>query len=319
MKTAHLNLLVSGIILLSGASADALEKHYAEEGELIAAQDYIGIYMQVPRNVQKTIGLKIVEARASAVRDKVHLNGRVPQDVDDIVDVYTSQRGILHECLVSLGQRVAAGETLCTVFTEEGNERMDIKAPGPGIVIAEFIKPGERADTISPLLTLADYSKIPVNFDVYEKDIRKIKLGQKVLVYSRAYPDTVFEGKVTFISPRIDETTFTLKIRALVDNPDYLLKPGMFTRGEAVLESAEGHVAVPPYSVQNLDGIDVVFVQDEEDSFVPTEVRVAYKGQAETIVSGEIYAGDRVVVDGAYNLKSKILESEIVGGCTHGH
>ena len=176
-----------------------------------------------------------------------------------------------------------------------------------------------RVDTISPLLTLADYSKIPVTLDVYEKDVGKIKLKQKVSVYSSAYPDVIFKGRVIFISPRIDETAFTLKIRVLVDNPDYYLKPGMFVRAEAGLESPDEHVSVPSFSVQNLEGIDVVFIQDEPESFIPTEVEVAYIDQDKTIVKGDIREGELVVVDGAYNLKSKILEADIVGGCTDGH
>ena len=60
----------------------------------------------------------------------------------------------------------------------------------------------------------------------------------------------------------------------------------------------------------------MVFVKDEEESFIPTEVRVRFAGRKQTSVEGEINEGDLVVADGSYILKSKILEHEIAGGCT---
>jgi multidrug efflux pump subunit AcrA (membrane-fusion protein) len=320
MNIFKINFITVSLLLFCIAStAHALEKNYTGGDEEVAAHDYIGIYMEIPEKVQNIIGMKTAKAEKSDIKEKVHLNGRVPQDVEDITDVYVSQRGILKECFASLGVQVSKDQVLCTMEADSGPKVIEVTAPTSGVIIAQFSRVGETADTVSPILTIADYSKLPVTFDVYEKDVGKIKMNQKVLVYSSAYPDKTFEGKVIFTSPRIDETTFTLKIRVLVDNPDYLLKPGMFVRGEAILGTEETHVAVPSYSVQNLDGIDVVFVQDEKESFIPTEVRVAYKDKGTTIVSGDVYEGNLIVTDGAYNLKSKIMESEIVGGCAHGH
>lgn len=319
MKIFSINLVVIGLLLSSAVPVYALEKDYADEGEAVEAYDYIGIYMEVSGQVQQVIGMRTTKAVNSEFKEKIHLNGRVPQDVEDISEVYASQRGVLKECIASLGVQVKVGQVLCKMESEADQTIVDVIAPTSGVVVAQFSNPGETVDTISPIQTIADYSKLPVNFDVYEKDIGKISLEQKVLVYSSAYADKTFEGKVTFISPRIDETSFTLKIRVLVDNAQLLLKPGMFVRGEAELGSEDAHVVVPSDSVQNLDGIDVVFVQGEKDSFIPTEVKVAYKDKDQTIVSGDVYEGNLIVTDGAYNLKSKILESEIVGGCAHGH
>ncbi len=327
MKISFINIVVLSFVLIGVSFSQAEDDHAGHnhgpneehQEEEFSAEDYIGIYMEVPEKAQKAIDLRTEPVQKSDVKGKVLLNGRIPQDVEDIIEVYVPQSGILQECLINLGEKVFKGQVLCSVKAEDSDEIINVSASREGIVIAQFSKPGERVDTISPLLTLADYSKIPVTLDVYEKDVGKIRLKQKVLVYSSAYPDKTFQGRVTFISPRIDETAFTLKIRVLVDNPDYDLKPGMFVRAEAGLESPEEHVSVPSFSVQNLDGIDVVFVQDEPESFIPTEVEVAYIDQDKTIVKGDIRAGDLVVVNGAYNLKSKILESEIVGGGAHGH
>lgn len=319
MKILRINLVLVIFCVFFAMSAYALEKSSGGQEQDVEAYDYVGIYMEVSEKVQKIIEMKIAKAQKSVFKEKVHLNGRIPQDVEDITDVYAPQRGKLKECVAFLGVQVQKGQVLCRVELETDQRVVDVIAQTSGVVIAQFSNPGEVIDTIVPIQTIADYSKLPVNFDVYEKDVGKIQLDQKVFVYSSAYPDKLFEGKIIFISPRIDETSFTLKIRVLVDNSNLLLKPGMFVRGEVVLGANEEHVAVPLDSVQNLDGIDVVFVQDEKESFIPTRVHVAYKDKKQAIISGDVNENNFVVTDGAYNLKSKILESEIVGGCAHGH
>lgn len=320
MKAPKINVMFISVLTLWALSAHALEdKHAGEEHQDVQASDYIGVSMEIPKKIQELIGMKTVKAVRSRDGEKVHVNGRIPQDAEDFAEVYVPQRGELKECMASLGSMVSKGQVICRVESESTKEIIEVTSPASGVIIGNFSKPGDMVDAVTPIHTIADYSRLPVSFDVYEKDAGKIQMGQRVLVYSSAYPEQPFEGKIVFVSPRVDETSFTLKIRAMVDNPDYRLKPGMFVRGEILLDTGRDHIAVPSDGVQNLDGIDVVFVQDEDGSFVPTAVRVTYVDNGLTLVAGDISEKDFIVVDGAYNLKSKILENEIVGGCAHGH
>ncbi len=315
-----LNLVhISAVFALMASSAYASESGQSKVDETIQASDYVGVSMVIPEKTQQLIGLKTVQAKEVEESKKISVTGRIPQDVERTTEIHAPESGVLHDCTATLGVRVKEGQVLCRFKSTKTGVMTAIESPVDGVVIADFSKPGDRIDTLSPIHTIADFSKIPVNFDVYEKDMGQVRMGQKVLVYSSAYPKKVFEGKIVFISPRIDETSFTLKIRALVENPDYLLKQGMFVRGSILVQDAGAHVSVPAYSVQNLDGIDVVFIQDSDGSFVPTEIEVTYSGHEEKLVQGDIQDGDWVVTDGAYSLKSKIMEHEIVGGCAHGH
>lgn len=87
----------------------------------------------------------------------------------------------------------------------------------------------------------------------------------------------------------------------------------------ARLRSVREFWFIQPDAVQDIDGADVVFVKDEGESFIPTEVKVKYAGRRQSSVEGEINMGDLVVADGAFILKSKIMEDEIAGGCADGH
>jgi len=318
MKVLKICLIFLSVLTLYVVSAYSLEKNYtSSEEEEVSASDYIGISMEIPIGIQNVIGIKTVQAEKAEERGKVHVTGRISQDVDEISEIYAPQRGVLKKCLASLGVKVKEGQVICLIESEATKESIEIKSPSSGIIVADFSKPGDTVDSVSPIHTIADFSKLPISFDVYEKDVGKVQMGQKVLVYSSAYSEQTFEGKIIFVSPRVDETSFTMKIRVLVDNPDYLLKPGMFVRGEILLDTGKTHVSIPSHSVQNLDGIDVVFLKDEEESFIPMEVEVTYSDYNQTLVKGDVNAGDLIVVEGAYILKSKIMESEITGGCLH--
>lgn len=294
----------------------AVHSENASEAEEGSASDYIGVSLEIPQKTQELIGLKTAKIESSETVEKVSVNGRIAQDVEQVVEVFAPEAGIVKKCATPIGSVVSKGEVVCVIESENSKSLIEIKAPSSGVMIADYEKVGDKVDTISPIHTIADVSKLSANFDVYENDIGKVKIGQRVLVYSTASPDQPFEGKITFISPRVDESSFTIKIRVLIDNPDYLLKPGMFVRGEIVVEDQQAHLTVPSDAVQNLDGIDVVFVQDEKESFIPTKVTVKYASRNQKSIIGEMNEGDLVVVDGAYILKSKIMESEITGGCT---
>lgn len=321
MNSLKIYLVVMGLLTIGSASSQAaVEKGYAVlETDEIQASDYVGVSMGIPERIQKLIGMTTAKAEGSREAKRIQIHGRIAQDVDAVVEVYAPESGTLTECPVSLGVRVDKDQIICRMTGASTKEVVEIRAPASGVIVADFARPGNTVSPVSPIHTIANFSQLPASFDVYEKDVGKVKLGQSVYAYASAYPDKTFEGEVVFISPRVDENTFTMKIRVLIENPDDLLKPGMFIRGEILLEDGAEHVAIPSFSIQNLDGIDVVFVQDEKESFIPTEVEVTYAGHEQTLVKGDVNPGDDIVVKGAYILKSKIMEDEIVGGCAHGH
>lgn len=313
-------LILSSILLLTlvMSTINVCAEH-AHEAEESAASDYIGVSLEIPVETQELIGLKTAMIESPETAETIPVNGRIAQDIEQVAEVFAPEVGIVKECPAPVGSIVSEGQVVCVIESESSKSLIEIKSPSSGVVIADFEKAGETVDTISPLHTIADLSTLSASFDVYENDIGKIKIGQRVLVYSNAYSGQSFEGKVVFISPRVDESSFTIKIRVQIDNHDYLLKPGMFVRGEILLEGQETRFSVPSDAVQDLDGTKVVFVKDEEESFIPTEVLVKFTGRQQSSVEGEINIGDLVVADGAFILKSKIMEDEIAGGCADGH
>ncbi len=310
------SLIIFFLVAWVATSISANEGHkHAEES---SAEDYSGVSLDIPKATQDLIGLKTAKVETSSIFEKVAVTGRISQNIDKTTEVFSSQDGIIKECPLSMGSIVSKDEVICVV-ENSAKERIEIKSPVAGVLMADLVRVGNKVDTIAPTHTIADLTQLYANFDIYEKDMGKVKKGQRVLVYSSAYADKVFEGKVVFVSPQVDEISFTIKIGAEIDNTELLLKPGMFVRAEIALEDDKAHLTVPSEAVQNLAGKMMVFLQDEAESFTATEVTVKLASKKQTLIEGDIKAGDSIVSDGAYIMKSKIMESEITGGCTDGH
>jgi multidrug efflux pump subunit AcrA (membrane-fusion protein) len=288
------------------------DDHHEEESK----EDFLGVSLGVSPKVQKLIGLKTESVAASAAGSTIAVLGRAVEDMEHTIEVAASQKGILKECPAVLGTAVNKGDVLC-LMTDHSSKVIELKAPANGIVAAQFINAGEAVDTVSVVVMLADLSKLSAHVDVYEKDITYVRLGQKLRLYVSAYPDRVFDGVIVFVSPRVDESSLTVKVRVQIDNAELLIKPGMFLRGDILIEDKAVHLTVPSDAVQNVDGINVVFIQEDKETFTPVKVDMQLASRHQALIQGDLKEGDQVVSEGSFMLKSKILEEEIAGGCSH--
>ncbi len=111
----------------------------------------------------------------------------------------------------------------------------------------------------------------------------------------------------------MDETTRTIKIRALIENPAYLLKLGMFVNGEVISQGSQEYITLPASAVQTLGYKQIVFVKAGEGEFHKKEISIILQTTDEVAVSEGVNVGDMVVTDGAFLLKSGLLKDELEG------
>jgi len=187
-----------------------------------------------------------------------------------------------------------------------------VRAPFDGELGVRHVEVGQFLTAGTQIVSLTDLSQLYANFTVTEKDSAALKVGQTVRVAVDAYPGRTFEGKINAIEPQIATDTRNIRVQATLDNPDHILKPGMFATTTVVLPDKPPVVTVPETAVDYTLYGDSVFLITEKKaddgktsltavrSFVRTGNRV--DGRAE-ILSG-LKAGDRVVAVGQLKLQS---------------
>ncbi|MBI4711017.1 MAG: efflux RND transporter periplasmic adaptor subunit [Candidatus Omnitrophica bacterium] len=257
--------------------------------------------------------VKTQKARSTHFVKRISVIGQIAQDPESFSYVTGPARGIVDKCNVKIGMAVKKDETVCVIKT--GDSFTEVKSPISGIVISDSLKTGDKIDAVSSPHTIADLSKLWATFDLYEKDLAEVKLGQKVAVRSIAWPGKTFAGEITFISPRIDQDSNTIKVRALIQNPDYLLKLGMFVTADILIESPGQYIMLPLEAVHSMDGKKIVFIKTAKETFRPREVIVKDQTKDQAAVSSGIHEGEDVVVGNGFLLKSELLKSKMGEGC----
>lgn len=189
-----------------------------------------------------------------------------------------------------------------------------LRAPFAGRVIDRKVTPGALFEALQPLLTLADLSTVWVFMQAYEKDLAQLREGVDVTLRSEAYPQEAFKGKVDFVGSVIDPTSRTARVRASVPNRAEKLKPGMFVKAQVdVPRTYDGGtvLAVPQSALQMLEGRTTVFVQTEPGVFVRRLVETAHTFEGFTEVFSGIKAGEVVVTEGSFVLKSEFAKASL--------
>jgi membrane fusion protein (multidrug efflux system) len=192
-------------------------------------------------------------------------------------------------------------------------ERKTIRAPFTGRVGIREINLGQYLSQGAPIVTLQSYDQVFVNFTLPQQAIPRITTGMQVTLQSDVYPDQLFEGTLTAISPQIDPTTRSVKLQGTLENEDERLRPGLFVKVTVTLPKKNDVLVVPAtsivYAPYGNSIFKVVTETDEATGAATTIVKQSFirtgkrMGDFVSIIEG-IDAGDDVVSAGAFKLRS---------------
>jgi membrane fusion protein, multidrug efflux system len=187
-----------------------------------------------------------------------------------------------------------------------------VRAPFDGELGVRHVEVGQFLTAGTQIVTLTDLSKLYANFTVTEKDSAALKVGQTVRVGVDAYPGRTFQGQITAIEPQIATDTRNIRVQATLDNPDSILKPGMFATTTVVLPDKPAVVTIPETAVDYTLYGDSVFLlteKKEDDgktslTAVRTFVRTGNRINGRAEIASGLKPGDRVVAVGQLKLQS---------------
>lgn len=180
--------------------------------------------------------------------------------------------------------------------------RMKIVAPISGVLGSFAFNVGDYIKSGDPIVTLVNTAQLRVDYDVPADDVNLLQRGQSVSVTSDSYPNKMFTGSVTYISPSVDPSTRTIAVQALLPNQKSLLRPGMFVHIEQEVSMQKGALVVPQMAIiAGVKGYSVYVVENSRAVQKPLMLGNRFKNMV--VVKSGLQLGDKVVVSGQDKLQ----------------
>lgn len=204
-----------------------------------------------------------------------------------------------HAKLESAQARVVAKQALIRKKT--------VRAPFSGQLGIRQVNLGQYLPPGSEIVLLQQVDPIYADYSLPERFYDQVSPDQKIELTVQAYPDRVFSGRIAALNPGIDPGTRSIRIRARLENPENLLRPGMFASINTLLPQRRDVLTVPRTAVTYNPYGDAVFVIVEQDKQLVVENRTIetgdVRGERIEVVEG-LKPGDRVVSAGQVKLRN---------------
>ncbi len=195
------------------------------------------------------------------------------------------------------------------------NQQLGLAATVRGVVVERNLSAGQevRPDQGGPgnqaLFVVSDPSILWVQIDARESDTASLKPGTQVSLTLPNFPGQTFEAKITATGDFIDSTTRAIKVRAVINNAQRLLKAEML--GTAHIERKLSAGVLVPASAVQLRGIEHwAYVQTEPGVFEPRRVKLGYEGLQEVLIVEGVQAGEKVVKENSLLLAREFRNAQ---------
>jgi membrane fusion protein (multidrug efflux system) len=225
---------------------------------------------------------------------------------------YERAKGLQRKTALSQAQLDRAKSVLDSLAAQAEEQealiaKKTVRAPFAGELGIRQVNLGEYVSAGTAIVTLQALDPIHADFTLPERYLRDLTVGQTVEVEVAAYPEELFIGSVTAISPRVEKSTRTVILQARLENPDRRLRPGMFARVALLIRGIESVLTLPRSAISFFPYGNSVFVIEADGEDLIVERRQVTTGRIRAgrveIVAG-LEPGQRVVSAGQLKLRN---------------
>jgi membrane fusion protein, multidrug efflux system len=180
-----------------------------------------------------------------------------------------------------------------------------IRAPFAGVVGLRTASPGQFMRPGDQIGTLDDVSEIKLDFDVPETQIARLRTGVQIIATTAAFPERIFQGTISHVDSRVDPTTRTVRVRAMLPNTDEAVRPGMLMNVQVLTNPREA-LSIPEIAI--LDRADGSFVyrvvaRDDGRAVEQVAIRTGQRSGGMAEVLEGLAIGDLIVTEGVQSVR----------------
>ncbi|MGR3177297.1 MAG: efflux RND transporter periplasmic adaptor subunit, partial [Candidatus Anammoxibacter sp.] len=239
--------------------------------------------------------IEVASAGPGKLKRQVELPGEIVVDPERLAHMIPRFPGVVQEIRKKIGDKVEQDEVLAIIENNESLVPYEVKSLINGVVMDIHLTRGEVTGGASGNVgvtvekqqgfIIADLSTVWVNLSVYQKDVHYVQVGNEVIIYAgHAIPETV--GKISYVTPFLNEKTRTATARVILPNPDGYWKPGLFVTGRVTIDEIEAAILIPKSAIETMEGESVIFIETE-DGFKSQSVVVGRTNETHVeIISG---------------------------------
>jgi multidrug efflux pump subunit AcrA (membrane-fusion protein) len=322
--TSHVGAIADGII----TSVNVLPGAVVRKGTVLG-----GIHSHM---VHETVGA-LVQAFAAVDRERAAVTF-AEQALDRYNHLYSIQAASLEESQRSeqnllqaknllidaeatvrmerehLSELLQVSPESLTPGTLYDREIVPIRSVMDGVVIARNVTVGQVVNTGFETFVVSNLSSVWVTAAVNESNLSQIHQGASANVITQAYPGEAFPGRIAMVGDTLDPQTRTVPVRIVVPNPGARLRPGMFATAQITEPQTQDAVFVPEDALQDINGMQVVFVTQDGTTFRPQIVTVGTRAAGKAEILDGLRRGDRIAAAGAFVVKSAMLKGTMGEG-----
>jgi multidrug efflux pump subunit AcrA (membrane-fusion protein) len=260
----------------------------------------------------ENVELKTLTAAVGALKMKLKVPGRLSPDANRTAKVSATLEGRVTKLNQDIGDRVAQGAVMGLLETPELLDKpLVLHAPLSGIVTEKAASIGELVEKGKALYEISDPSRLWLIGEVREKDFASVHPDQKVDFNVQSYPGRIFHGKIARLGNAVESGSRTFEIRVEVENREGKLKPGMFADIEITTGMVQNALLIDDAALQTEGEDQIAFVALDGNRFEKRTVKVGLEEEGQVQVLEGIRAGERVVTEGSFTLKSELLKGEL--------
>ena len=267
------------------------------QGQLVAVLEDAEYQQQV---IQAEADLRVARANLEEARSSLEISKK---DLERAKILH--QKGIQSDSQLdaALAQNEAQEARYKVAVAQEANKRSALasarvrlsytqirasweKGSDTRYVGERFVNEGSLLSANAPIISIIELQPITAVIYVTDKDYFRLKNGQNATITSTAFPGTAFSGQVARIAPLLKETSREARVEIEIQNPESLLKPGMFINTQIEFANREETTVIPLSALTNRNGQQGVFLADIENKkayFKPVKVGITQGERAEIL------------------------------------
>ena len=237
----------------------------------------------------------------------------------DVAEGSADARRSARDLLVSARRRldywdIAPSEIAEVERTGRVRKTLTLRSSAAGYVLEKKVVAGQKIMAGDALYTVADLSAVWMEGDVFEQDLAIVRMGQAVRAEFQSLPGEQRLGRISYIAPTLDPQTRTIRVRVVLPNGDFQLKPGMYATLHIAGATRAAVLTVPRGALLSTGKRNIVFVREATGNLVPREVAMGAVTDDRVEILRGLTAGETVVASATFLVDAESNLGKALGG-----